>query len=69
MQIYVDSIFLDGQDVSKCISYAADSVGLKELPFYEVTIGDQHDWLKKSQVFFYLSVLFNGNTWLHIAGM
>ncbi|XP_008463688.2 uncharacterized protein LOC103501776 isoform X2 [Cucumis melo] len=48
-EIYVDSIFLDGQDVSKCISYAADSVGLKELPFYEVTIGDQHDWLKKSQ--------------------
>ncbi|XP_038898447.1 ribosomal protein L11 methyltransferase isoform X2 [Benincasa hispida] len=48
-EIYVDTIFPDGQDVSKCISYAADSVGLKELPLYEVTIGEQDDWLKKSQ--------------------
>lgn len=48
-EIYVDTIFPDGQNVSKCISYAADSVGLKELPSYEVTIGEQHDWLKKSQ--------------------
>ncbi|KGN55110.1 uncharacterized protein LOC101205828 isoform X1 [Cucumis sativus] len=48
-EIYVDTIFPDGQDVSKCISYAADSVGLKESPFYEVTIDDQYDWLKKSQ--------------------
>ncbi|XP_023535559.1 uncharacterized protein LOC111796963 [Cucurbita pepo subsp. pepo] len=52
-EIYVDTIFPDGQDVSKCISYAADSVGLKELPSYEVTIGEQHDWLKKSQESFH----------------
>lgn len=59
MQIYVDTTFPDGEDVSKCISYAADSVGLKEIPLYEVTIGEQHDWLKKSQVSFTCIFLFS----------
>ncbi|RVW14076.1 Ribosomal protein L11 methyltransferase [Vitis vinifera] len=48
-KICIDSIFSDRQDVDVCISHAADSVGLKELPSYEVRVGEQYDWIKKTQ--------------------
>lgn len=50
MQIYIESIFPESEDVDVCISQAADSVGLKEIPSYEVKIGEQYDWIKKTQV-------------------
>lgn len=59
MQICIDSIFSDRQDVDVCISHAADSVGLKELPSYEVRVGEQYDWIKKTQVEFASVELFH----------
>lgn len=49
-QIFINSIFPEGEDVSMCISHAANSIGLKEIPQYEVTMGEQYDWIKKTQV-------------------
>ncbi|XAR56522.1 hypothetical protein NMG60_11037046 [Bertholletia excelsa] len=48
-EITISSIFSDCEDVKKCISHAADSIGLKETPIYKVTKGDHSDWIKKSQ--------------------
>ncbi len=50
MQITIDSIFPDGKDVKVCISHAAKSIGLKEIPHYDVKMCEQYDWIKKSQV-------------------
>lgn len=50
MQICISSIFPEGHDIYSCISHAADSIGLKELPCYEVRVGEQYDWIKKTQV-------------------
>ncbi|XP_057965404.1 uncharacterized protein LOC131155951 isoform X4 [Malania oleifera] len=47
--ICISSIFSEGHDVNMCISDAADSIGLKEIPSYEVTMGEQFDWIKKTQ--------------------
>ncbi|PON34142.1 S-adenosyl-L-methionine-dependent methyltransferase [Parasponia andersonii] len=47
--ICVSSIFPEGHNVSSCISHAADSIGLKEIPKYEVRVGEQYDWIKKTQ--------------------
>lgn len=52
MQIFIDSIFPEGGDVNLCISHAANSIGLKEIPHYEVKMGEQYDWIKKTQVDF-----------------
>lgn len=49
-QICIDSIFPEGEDVKTCISRAADSISLKEMPSYEVKMGEQFDWIKKTQV-------------------
>ncbi|KAL5565284.1 hypothetical protein UlMin_028448 [Ulmus minor] len=48
-EICIDSIFPEDEDVSMCISHAADSIGLKQIPKYEVKLGDQYDWIKKTQ--------------------
>ncbi|XP_004293020.1 PREDICTED: ribosomal protein L11 methyltransferase-like [Fragaria vesca subsp. vesca] len=53
MQICITSIFPEGEDVDTCISHAADSISLKEIPRYEVTIGEQYDWIKKTQESFH----------------
>jgi hypothetical protein len=50
MQISMDSIFPEGKDVNVCISRAAKSIGLKEIPHYDVKMGEQYDWIKKTQV-------------------
>ena len=50
MQICISSIFPEGHNVSLSISHAADSIGLKEIPKYEVRVGEQYDWIKKTQV-------------------
>ncbi|XP_024027864.1 uncharacterized protein LOC21392937 isoform X2 [Morus notabilis] len=48
-EICINSIFPEGHDINSCISHAADSIGLKELPRYEVRVGEQYDWIKKTQ--------------------
>lgn len=59
MQTFINSIFPESEDVDKCISWAVDSIGLKEIPSYEVKIGDQYNWIKKTQVhLFSLSEFF-----------
>lgn len=49
-QIWIRSTFNVDQDVKCCISRAADSVGLKEIPTYKVEMHHHTDWIKKSQV-------------------
>ncbi|OMO88935.1 Ribosomal protein L11 methyltransferase [Corchorus capsularis] len=48
-EICIESIFPELEDVDVCISQAADSIGLKEIPSYEVKKGEHHDWIKKTQ--------------------
>ncbi|KAB2032541.1 hypothetical protein ES319_D05G381600v1 [Gossypium barbadense] len=47
--ICIESIFPESEDVDVCISLAADSVGLKMIPSYEVKTGEHYDWIKKTQ--------------------
>lgn len=61
MQIYIDSIFPECEDVDECILNAANSIGLKAIPRYEVKMGEQFDWIKKTQVYcFAFSLYHNG---------
>nr|XP_029148243.1 uncharacterized protein LOC112744904 isoform X3 [Arachis hypogaea]XP_029153915.1 uncharacterized protein LOC112798193 isoform X3 [Arachis hypogaea] len=39
-----------GEDINMSISHAADSIGLKEIPRYEVKIIEEDDWMKGAQV-------------------
>ncbi|XP_022733494.1 uncharacterized protein LOC111287303 [Durio zibethinus] len=48
-EICIESIFPELEDVDVCISQAADSIGLKEIPSYEVKAGEQYDWIKQTQ--------------------
>ncbi|RYQ85050.1 hypothetical protein Ahy_B10g104532 isoform D [Arachis hypogaea] len=48
-KICVSSIFLEGEDINMSISHAADSIGLKEIPRYEVKIIEEDDWMKGAQ--------------------
>ncbi|QHN85373.1 High affinity nitrate transporter 2 [Arachis hypogaea] len=48
-EICVSSIFLEGEDINMSISHAADSIGLKEIPRYEVKIIEEDDWMKGAQ--------------------
>lgn len=57
IQIWIRSTFNVDQDVKCCISLAANSVGLKEIPIYKVEMHDNVDWIKKSQVMIHATVL------------
>ncbi|XP_010537033.1 PREDICTED: uncharacterized protein LOC104811875 [Tarenaya hassleriana] len=48
-EIRIDSIFPVDGEVKMCISQAADLVGLKEIPNYEVEMGEEYDWVTKTQ--------------------
>ncbi|KAE8691869.1 hypothetical protein F3Y22_tig00110865pilonHSYRG00212 [Hibiscus syriacus] len=48
-EICIESIFPESEEVDVCISQAIDSVGLKEIPSYEVKTGEHCDWIKKTQ--------------------
>ncbi|TYI32279.1 hypothetical protein ES332_A04G048600v1 [Gossypium tomentosum] len=48
-EICIESIFPESEDVDVCISQAADSVGFKMIPSYEVKTGEHYDWIKKTQ--------------------
>ncbi|OVA00356.1 Ribosomal L11 methyltransferase [Macleaya cordata] len=52
-EICINSIFTECQTVDTCISHAADSIGLKEVPTYEVIMDEECDWVKKSQESFH----------------
>ncbi|KAL4390704.1 hypothetical protein AHAS_Ahas03G0171700 [Arachis hypogaea] len=52
-EICVSSIFLEGEDINMSISHAADSIGLKEIPRYEVKIIEEDDWMKGAQESFH----------------
>lgn len=48
-EVCIDSIFPEFEDVDMCLSQAANSIGLKETPPYEVNLGDQYEWVRKTQ--------------------
>lgn len=50
MQICITSIFSICDDVHRSISCAADSIGLREVPSYEVIMGYESDWIMETQV-------------------
>ena len=54
----MDSLFPECQDADVCISQAADSIGLKEIPKYEIKMVEQYDWVRKTQVNFSFSSIF-----------
>ncbi|KAH0469363.1 hypothetical protein IEQ34_000921 [Dendrobium chrysotoxum] len=49
-ETWITSLFVEGQDVHACISLAADSICLQHIPKYEVSKGEQRDWLKNIEV-------------------
>ncbi|KAL2529416.1 uncharacterized protein Fot_22017 [Forsythia ovata] len=65
MQIWINSIFTVSQDVKECISLAVDSVGLKEMPSYEVEMHDHTDWIKQTQESFHLVEVTEGRWIVH----
>nr|GMD92489.1 ribosomal protein L11 methyltransferase [Ipomoea batatas] len=47
--VCLDCIFSVNQDVKQCISLAVDSIGLREMPSYEVVVQNHIDWIKATQ--------------------
>ncbi|XP_027355712.1 uncharacterized protein LOC113865403 isoform X2 [Abrus precatorius] len=50
--ICISSIFPEGEDINASISHAADSIGLREIPRYEVKINEEEDWIKRAHELF-----------------
>ncbi|XP_013621136.1 PREDICTED: ribosomal protein L11 methyltransferase [Brassica oleracea var. oleracea] len=48
-EICIESIFPVNEEVKMCISQAANSIGLKEIPKFKVEMGDEQDWVSKNQ--------------------
>ncbi|KAI5662513.1 hypothetical protein M9H77_21836 [Catharanthus roseus] len=59
-EICVNSIFPIGENVKECISHAVDSIGLKEIPSYDVAVQDHIDWIKESQESFHPTEVMEG---------
>ncbi|KAI4322967.1 hypothetical protein L6164_022612 [Bauhinia variegata] len=51
-EICISSIFAEDEDINMCVSLAADSIGLKKIPRFEVKIGE-HEWMKKVEESFH----------------
>ncbi|CAH8360293.1 unnamed protein product [Eruca vesicaria subsp. sativa] len=51
-EICIESIFPVHEEVKMCISQAANSIGLKEIPKFNVELGDEQDWITKNQELF-----------------
>jgi hypothetical protein len=49
-QIYITSIYADGEDVDLSVSNAVSSDGLDYSPVYETSAGKQSDWVATLQV-------------------
>jgi hypothetical protein len=59
MQSCITALFPMGDDVGEALAMAANSVGLKEMPLYEVEDLLDQDWVQQVEVSFYCaSVLF-----------
>lgn len=52
-EICISSIYAISQDVHKSILHAADSIGLKDTPSYEVVMAYHSDWIKETQESFH----------------
>ncbi|QHO49264.1 Ribosomal protein methyltransferase [Arachis hypogaea] len=50
---------LKGEDINMSISHAADSIGLKEIPRYEVKIIEEDDWMKGDQDIQAMNIILN----------
>ncbi|XLR50508.1 hypothetical protein HN51_001200, partial [Arachis hypogaea] len=48
-----------GEDINMSISHAADSIGLKEIPRYEVKIIEEDDWMKGDQDIQAMNIILN----------
>ncbi|KAF8102859.1 hypothetical protein N665_0191s0010 [Sinapis alba] len=48
-EICIESIFPVHEEVKMCISQAANSIGLKEIPKFKVEMGVEQDWITKNQ--------------------
>ncbi|XP_031501123.1 uncharacterized protein LOC116264841 isoform X2 [Nymphaea colorata] len=52
-KVLITSIFTDGEAVNKCISLASSSIGMKEVPSFEVKKCEQRDWIKNFEETFH----------------
>ncbi|KAM3222620.1 ribosomal protein L11 methyltransferase [Capsicum chacoense] len=52
-EIIITSIFSVCKDVKECISLAGDSIGLQNVPSFEVSMHDHLDWIKATQESFH----------------
>ncbi|XP_048130121.1 ribosomal protein L11 methyltransferase isoform X2 [Rhodamnia argentea] len=52
-EISINSIFLPSEDVDASVSNAADSIGLKDVPVYDIEVCEQEDWVTKTQESFH----------------
>lgn len=66
MQIFINTIFPEGEDINMCILHASNSIGMKEIPDYEVKMGEQDDWIKKTQVGLPACTLFCSNNFVMV---
>jgi hypothetical protein len=51
LQSRITALFPAGEDVAEALAMAADSVGLTEMPQYEVVNTEEIDWVQQVQVF------------------
>ncbi|CAN4104205.1 unnamed protein product [Withania somnifera] len=52
-EMIITSIFSVCKDVKDCISLAADSIGMQNIPSFEVSVHDHTDWIKATQESFH----------------
>lgn len=49
----ITALFTAEKDVGECLAHASDSIGLKEIPKYEVTKRECQDWIQQVQQIMY----------------
>jgi hypothetical protein len=59
MQSCITALFPMGDDVGEALAMAANSVGLKEMPLYEVEDLLDQDWVQQVEVSFYFGFSLN----------
>jgi hypothetical protein len=58
MQSCITALFPMGDDVGEALAMAANSVGLKEMPLYEVEDLLDQDWVQQVEVSFYCASVY-----------
>ncbi|CAN6454520.1 unnamed protein product [Victoria cruziana] len=61
--VMITSIFTDAEVVDRCISLASSSIGMKEVPSFEVKKCEQRDWIKSFEETF-LPVKITDSFWV-----